>query len=106
MYALKEDGTVLEGILINKKKGSTSTYMAICTVLHNIEITLQNAGQLVTAMGVVAKLIGKTEKSTTLKLHFRGGSFDILKLLDSSEPSREYWAQTKKVLIELDLNVD
>ncbi|KAG8485775.1 hypothetical protein CXB51_019176 [Gossypium anomalum] len=49
---------------------STSTDMPLGMAIHNIEITLGRGGQLATAAGVVAKLIAKEGKSTTLKLPY------------------------------------
>ncbi|KAH1097967.1 hypothetical protein J1N35_014888 [Gossypium stocksii] len=45
--------------------------MPLGTTIHNIEITLGKGGQLVRAVGAVAKLIAKKQKSTTLKLPYR-----------------------------------
>ncbi|MBA0872177.1 hypothetical protein Goshw_008543 [Gossypium schwendimanii] len=42
--------------------------MTLGTIIHNIEITLGRGGQLARAVGVVAKLIAKEGKSSTLKL--------------------------------------
>ncbi|KZV20768.1 hypothetical protein F511_04126, partial [Dorcoceras hygrometricum] len=44
------------------------TDMHIGTAIHNIEITLENGGQLVRAASSVAKLIAKEGKCATLKL--------------------------------------
>ncbi|KAK1441302.1 hypothetical protein QVD17_07149 [Tagetes erecta] len=70
-YALEEACTVWEAVLIDKNKESTSTDMPLGTNIHHIEITLEKGGQLAREVGVVAKLIAKEEKSTTLKLPFR-----------------------------------
>lgn len=44
--------------------------MLLGTVIRNIEITLGKSGQLARVAGVVAKLIAKEGKSTTLRLQY------------------------------------
>ncbi|XLT25189.1 hypothetical protein HN873_056481, partial [Arachis hypogaea] len=59
---------VWERILIDKKEESTSTDMSLGTAIHNIEITLENGGQLARAattveqvgnVGVNQKILGR-----------------------------------------------
>lgn len=46
-YALEEASTVWECVFIDKKEESTSLDVPLGTIIHNIEITLGNGGQLV-----------------------------------------------------------
>ena len=66
--ALEETCTVWAGVFIDKEEESASTYMPLSTIIHNIEITHGNGGQLATVAGVVAKLIAKKGKSATFRL--------------------------------------
>ncbi|KAL1821486.1 hypothetical protein ACET3Z_016355 [Daucus carota] len=68
----------------------------IGTIIHNIEITRGRGGQLVRAADAVAKLIAKKGKSTTLKLPFWEGPFDIQKLLSNGRTSGECWGEPEK----------
>ncbi|MBA0869986.1 hypothetical protein Goshw_006138 [Gossypium schwendimanii] len=50
--------------------------MPLGMTIHNIKTTLGRGGQLTGTVGVVAKLIAKEGKSTTLKLPFGAKSLD------------------------------
>lgn len=58
----------------------TLTKMPVDMAIHNIEIARGNGGQLVRAVGGVAKLIANADKSTTLRLPSEEGCLIIKNL--------------------------
>lgn len=69
-YALEEACMVWKWVLIDKKEDSTLTDMPLGTTIHNIEIALENNGQLARAVGAILKLITKKGRIGHIKITF------------------------------------
>ncbi|KAL4306950.1 hypothetical protein AHAS_Ahas16G0229500 [Arachis hypogaea] len=83
---------VWERILIDKKEESTSTDMSLGTAIHNIEITLENGGQLARAASAV-RLIFKNCSATVEQVGNVGVNQKIL-----GRARSKYWLGKRPVV--------